>query len=300
MTLLDFRFNRIEALDDASRRSLDALYTNQIKANKTDVVQVLLQGNPLSCHCRRLSFLQWLVNAPIFSTTRHHYKCQLDGQYFIVDTDGVNAAKEDCEQARRKRLKTILLSTLLPLSALMILVISLLLYKQYKKRLLRQQFANGIRRLQENADRFPVFLSYSSDDNDFVRRHMLQQMQDHLQMITGLDRELVCNADLHFHPAKTILSEIFRCVKICDVFVVVMSKNYCKSKFCRYEIEHAHLLEKPIILVFIEHVPKDDMNLITREVFETFTRVQFVFEDGQPILQPGWQQVCESIIQLIM
>ena len=177
MTLLDFRFNRIEALDDASRRSLDALYTNQIKANKTDVVQVLLQGNPLSCHCRRLSFLQWLVNAPIFSTTRHHYKCQLDGQYFIVDTDGVNAAKEDCEQARRKRLKTILLSTLLPLSALMILVISLLLYKQYKKRLLRQQFANGIRRLQENADRFPVFLSYSSDDNDFVRRHMLQQMQ---------------------------------------------------------------------------------------------------------------------------
>ena len=119
-------------------------------------------------------------------------------------------------------------------------------------------------------------------------------------MITGLDRELVCNADLHFHPAKTILSEIFRCVKICDVFVVVMSKNYCKSKFCRYEIEHAHLLEKPIILVFIEHVPKDDMNLITREVFETFTRVQFVFEDGQPILQPGWQQVCKSIIQLIM
>ena len=78
-----------------------------------------------------------------------------------------------------------------------------------------------------------------------------------------------------------------------------MSENYCKSKYCRYEIEHAHLLGKPIILVFIEHVPKKDMDLITKEVFETFTRVQFVFEDGQPVLKPGWHPLCESIIQLI-
>ena len=78
-----------------------------------------------------------------------------------------------------------------------------------------------------------------------------------------------------------------------------MSENYCKSRYCRYEIEHAHLLEKPIILVFIEHVPKKDMNLITREVFETFTRVQFEYEDGEPVLKPGWLPFCESIVQLI-
>ena len=109
----------------------------------------------------------------------------------------------------------------------------------------------------------------------------------------------MCNADVHFHPARTTLSEIFRCLKLCEVFVAVVSKNYCKSRYCQYEIEHAHLLAKPIILIFIEHVPEDNMNLITKEVFETFTRVQFIIEDGQYELRPGWDQLCESIIQLI-
>ena len=177
LKLLNLRSNKIESLDDISRRSLDALYVNQIKANRTDTVQVQLHDNTLSCQCTSLSFLHWVVDAPMFSTTRHDYKCQLDGQHFLLEFDGVNAAKEDCERARRKRLKTILLSTLLPSGALVILVTSLLLYKRYKTNLRRRRFADGIRRLRENVDTFPVFLSYSSDDNDFVRRHMLQQMQ---------------------------------------------------------------------------------------------------------------------------
>ena len=184
LKLLNLRSNKIESLDDISRRSLDALYVNQIKANRTDTVQVQLNDNPLSCQCTSLSFLQWVVDAPMFSTTRHDYKCQLDGQHFLLEFDGVNAAKEDCERARRKRLKTILLSTLLPAGATLILVTSLLLYKRYKKRSRRRRFANGIRRLRENVDTFPVFLSYSSDDNDFVRRHMLQQMQVWLIVLT--------------------------------------------------------------------------------------------------------------------
>ena len=180
---LNLRLNKIEALDDASRQTLDDLYANQMKANKTDSVNVQLHDNPLLCECRCLTFLQWLVKAPIFSTTRNDYKCQLDGHYILLESDGINAAKEDCERARRKRLKTILLSTLLSLGALIILVVSFLLYKRYKKNSLRRQFADGIRRLRENADRFPVFLSYSSDDNDFVRRHVLQPMQVSLMLV---------------------------------------------------------------------------------------------------------------------
>ena len=109
----------------------------------------------------------------------------------------------------------------------------------------------------------------------------------------------MCNADVHFTPGRMLLSEIYRCLKLCEVFVAVISKNYCSSKYCRREIEHANLLEKPIILIFIEHVPKDEMNLITREVFETFTRVQFVKENDQYKIEPGWKQLCESIIQLM-
>ena len=109
----------------------------------------------------------------------------------------------------------------------------------------------------------------------------------------------MCNADAHFTPGRMLLREIFRCLKQCEVLVAVISKNYCKSKYCRYEMEHAHLLEKPIILIFLEHVPVDEMNLLTREVFETFTRVQFLKENEQYKLEPGWKELSESIIQLM-
>lgn len=117
--------------------------------------------------------------------------------------------------------------------------------------------------------------------------------------MTGLERELVCNADDHFQPAHSIMSEIFRCLKESEVFVAVVSENYCSSRFCHYEIEHAHLLKKPIILIFKEHVAEGSMNLVTREVFETFTRVRFVFEEGQYRIKPDWPNICESIIHLI-
>ena len=72
--------------------------------------------------------------------------------------------------------------------------------------------------------------------------------QSHLQSMTDVNRDLVCNADVHFHPARTILSEIFRCLKLCDVFVAVVSKNYCNSKFCRYDINTPTCLRRQSFL----------------------------------------------------
>lgn len=118
--------------------------------------------------------------------------------------------------------------------------------------------------------------------------HVLQQS---LETMTGLERELVCNADDHVQPAHSIMSEIFRCLKESEV--------YCNSRFCHYEIEHAHLLKKPIIWIFKEHVAEDSMNLVTREVFETFTRVRFIFEEGQYQIKPDWPYICKLIIHLI-
>ena len=123
--------------------------------------------------------------------------------------------------------------------------------------------------------------------------------QRHLQAVIKLNREFVCNADDHFIPGRPIMKEIFRCISCSEVFVAVMSKNYCLSRFCQYEIEHAHFLKKPIILIFIEHVGVDAMNLVTKEIFETFSRVKFVIENGQYEIHPDWPEICQSIIQMM-
>ena len=95
------------------------------------------------------------------------------------------------------------------------------------------------------------------------------------------------------------MSEMIRCLENSSVFIAVMSKQYCLSHFCKFEIEQAHVMDKPIILIFKEHVNETDMNSVTREIFRNYTRVKCVIEDGQHTIQPGWNQICDAIIQLM-
>ena len=46
----------------------------------------------------------------------------------------------------------------------------------------------------------------------------------------------------------------------CSVFVVVLSKNYCYSDYCKHEIEQARLMRKPIVIVMKEFVDECEMN----------------------------------------
>ena len=117
--------------------------------------------------------------------------------------------------------------------------------------------------------------------------------------MTNIDRELICFGDRHFRPGHTIFSEILRCLEESKVVVVVLSRNYCQSDYCKLDIEQAQLMRKPIILILTEHVKEEAMNNVIRGVFKNTTRARFVVEDGRYRLEPDWDQVCMSILQLI-
>ena len=121
--------------------------------------------------------------------------------------------------------------------------------------------------------------------------------QANLKAVTNIDRELICFGDRHFR--HTIFSKILRCLEESKVVVVVLSRNYCQSNYCKLEIEQAQLMRKPIILILTEHVKEEAMNNVIRGVFKNTTRARFVVEDGLYRLEPDWDQVCMSILQLI-
>ena len=105
--------------------------------------------------------------------------------------------------------------------------------------------------------------------------------------------------DRYFRLGRSIFSEIITCLQDCAVVVVVMSQNYCKSNYCKLEIEQSRLMNKPIIIIVKEAVDEEEMNAVTTEIFRHFTRIGFIFEDGQVRLQRDWDDVCLSIIQLM-
>ena len=85
----------------------------------------------------------------------------------------------------------------------------------------------------------------------------------------------------------------------CAVFVVVLSKNYCFSDYCKHEIEQARLMRKPIVIIMKEVVDEGDMNGVIRETFKHFTRATFQFDGEDLKLQQDWEYICESIIRLL-
>ena len=176
LTVMDMLNNKIKYLDTDSQNELETLHRRQ-KEEKRDLVQVLLQGNPFSCECQYLDFLQWFAKSTIFDYNRNTCFCQLEGNFFPMNETAVRIASEDCARQKRKQRIIILSSTIPPVGATSVFVLVLILWKRRKRRLQQERFQTGMQRLRENANRFPVFLSYSSDDADFVKRHILRQFQ---------------------------------------------------------------------------------------------------------------------------
>ena len=95
-----------------------------------------------------------------------------------------------------------------------------------------------------------MFLFEKKKKKKKKKKHYLY-FQDQLKLITGTDRDLVAIGDRCFRLGRSIFAEMIDLLDECAVVVVVLSKNYCASEYCRLEIEQARLMRKPIV-VFIK------------------------------------------------
>ena len=123
--------------------------------------------------------------------------------------------------------------------------------------------------------------------------------QDHFKIITGTDRELVAIGDRYFRLGRSIFAEMIDLLDECAVVVVVLSKSYCNSEYCRLEIEQARLMRKPIVVFMKEIVNENEMTAVVKETFKHFTRATFRFEEAEYRLQQEWSFVCQCILQLL-
>ena len=178
LELLDMRNNLITALNNDSRAALDTLYKLQHTAEMNRTVEVDLRGNLFSCDCNSLEFVQWFVNSPLFRN-KDQYTCEANDRSFPMTEMAIKAAKEDCERPIRRR-RIIILSTVVPFITILCIIGAIVgIVKQRRKQLIRKRFKDRVRLLQDNnVDfRFLVFLSFSSEDYQFVLEHVLAPLQ---------------------------------------------------------------------------------------------------------------------------
>ena len=183
LVVLDLRRNSIKSLNKVSRNYLDELYKRQVQNHSGAFVQILMNENPFSCSCDSLDFLQWFDSSPLFSASRCRYFCDSNGQHIAMGDDAVDASSDDCARIKRRRLMILLLSTLIPTGVFILILALVVCHKRRKSRMLNQRFRDGIQRLRRDTNRFPVFLSCSSDDSDLVKSHILRTLQVHHSLL---------------------------------------------------------------------------------------------------------------------
>ena len=178
LQLLDMRNNSITAFNDNSRKALDTLYRLQRTTNMNRTLEVDLRGNVFSCDCNSFEFVQWFVNSPLFRN-KDQYTCEANDRSFLMTEKAINAAKEDCERPIRRR-RIIILSTLVPFITILCIIGAIVgILKQRRRLLRRKRFKDHVRLLQDNdVDfRYLIFLSFSSEDDQFVSEHVLAPLQ---------------------------------------------------------------------------------------------------------------------------
>ena len=180
LQLLDLRYNKIQYLDAKSRQKVEFLNDYDKRGpqfnHDNTKLQLLLEGNPFTCKCEALQFLQWFVTSPIFNLS---YTCDVDGRTILMTQQAVHEASEDCERPIRRR-RNIALSTVLPAAAIATIVaMVIILYRRRKRRLEQQKFDDTLRLIREELIGYEhtVFLSCSSVDREFVNHHIRKPMQ---------------------------------------------------------------------------------------------------------------------------
>ena len=147
--------------------------------------------------------------------------------------------------------------------------------------------------------RFLVFLSFCSEDGEFVTYNTLPMLRTELASLTNTDQQLVCTGS-DLLPGQPIRDQITEFMDQSAVFVAVISTEYCCSYWCKEEINKARMDNKPVMLLFKEEVPESQMNLDIKYFFHKNIRAKWILNvNGEYELETGWNNICSSIIQFL-
>ncbi|XP_060583125.1 toll-like receptor 4 [Ruditapes philippinarum] len=296
LKVLNLQFNRIKILNTLSINNLNSIFNTL--GNTTWTLD--LGNNPISCsNCEAKQFIYWLTHTNSVSISAPNLACTtLKNTRRKIDKHTLNDVNNICKR------RVMIISTTLSVgfTIIIVLVVILVVFKRRERATYRKKRGELVNRLQEGQGQseFVAFLSYSSEDKDFVDNSLIDDFNETLQQMTGIDRNLICTGDLYLRPGFGILDEISLCIERASAFIVVVSDNYNSSPYCHNELDMAYRLQKPIVLFIKGMVDESLMTPVMKSLFKSNVRVLWAFENQDYTMMTSWQNVCSSLLDLIV
>ncbi|WAR05200.1 TLR4-like protein, partial [Mya arenaria] len=281
LKVLDVSFNEIHFFEDSA---LTRLYDfRQSVLVYSEKFTMKLGGNPYVCSCESKEFLRWMID-PGFSNYIHPkvVECLKSKSQtsVIIDKSALADAEFECKL-------TMIIGVSSALSAIVVIMLGILVFimcRRYRARKREKQLALFImkRRDTKQAEQTPIFLSYCSENYDFVVNVIYPKLNSTLQKILKSDKRCIATGDLDFRPGIHVNEEIVSCIETCSVFVACVSNAFCRKAWCKSEVLTAIHENRPVILIFLEEVEPSLMPKVMRKHFLATTRVTWCNQDEMP------------------
>ena len=173
---LDLSNNQLQNIPKEIRDHLDMLA-------ESFNVTVNMTFNPIACTCANIDFLIWIRESKVWFGTTYNYYCQgPDGSQKYMDDifDTIAILQRTCGSY----VGVFVGALVCCLSVALVLVMALAYRFRWKLRYLYYITRLGLRRrerlLEEEQHQFhyDAFLSFSSEDSDFVEREMMRRLEE--------------------------------------------------------------------------------------------------------------------------
>lgn len=175
----------------------------------------------------------------------------------------------------------LLVTTLLGFFILILLILIVFIFRQELRVWFHSRF--GIRLFYSNTtaiDRherdklFDAFVSYSSKDEAFVIEHLAPKLEN------GVPPYKLCLHYRDFPVGAYIADTIVQAIDSSRRTIMILSKNFIKSEWCRFEFKSAHHQvlrdrRRRLIVILLGDVPQKDLDPDIRLYLKTNTYLQW-------------------------
>ncbi|XP_071110387.1 toll-like receptor 4 [Haliotis cracherodii] len=290
MKMLDLSRNLFVEVPSRLRHQVGSMTMNDFK--------LYFEENPLRCSCTTLASLIWM--------TEHASKIQNYAGISCVDDGGRKFIMENIHQVildLKKKCASYLGMTLGAL-CLVMLVLCLgmagivyrfrwkLRYLYYLARMKHRGYvASGEEEEDGSQFEFDAFISYADEDRGIV-------VEDMRQILEGRHGLRLCIHHRDFLVGEAIAANILNAIKSSRKTVIVLSRNFLRSYWCKYEVEMARMESiytgrNTLLVVVLENIPVKDMPPDIVELMRQDSYVEYTNDrEGQEVF---WQTLDRAV-----
>lgn len=290
---LDLRSNRIFYLDSQSIERLDKVLQvakHNMSGNRS--ANISFDDNPLACSCESVLFLNWLMSL------NKTLSCTLNSEEAIITDHIVIRARYECY----KKIVIISFSVVSLIEIIIILAMVKVVHCEFRKIKQRRKLKLGVEKYEaiKNKRQHPaVYLSFSAEEDDTVTTDIYPKLNAGLMKILKTESRCVATSPTDLRLGFYLANEIIICFESIDVLICFVTKSFCKDSWCKYEALVAQNNHKAIVIMHWEDVAETLIPKHLLMCYKDCIHVHWKVKNGQRVMKPGWQKLCEDIVGLI-